>query len=238
VFLKRKQLPSSAKRTVMDDWIAALPRDKAQLFDVVVRRWESFYAMMSVALDDGFSFRARGELVCARRQVTVSADLFTRLAGVLIGSCNAAAARGRQMASVPPVEPLNPSFFRGDTARSAAARSEFLHGVLITSRLRFAQKLKILSETMLLLAGEFNGAAEDISAEITIAPPSSWATLETLHDDFTTCMRENEVVLKCFLRALPADQLEAFRVELDSTPPLELVTPKSRVRAKPSRASA
>lgn len=238
MFLKRKQLPSSAKRTVADDWIAALPRDKSQLFDTIVRRWESFYAMMSVALDDGFSFRARGELVCARQQVTVAADLFARLAGVLIGSCNAAAARARQMETVPTVEPLDPSFFRGDTARSAATRSEILHSVLITSRLRFAQKLKILSETMFLVVGEFNHAAEDISAGITIAPASTWATLESLHDDFTTCVRESEVVLKCFLRALPAEQVEAFRVELDSTPPLQLAKPKSRVRAKASRASA
>ncbi len=238
MFLKRKQRSSSAKRTVTDDWVAALPRDKSHVFETVVRRWESVYAMMSVALDDGFSFRARGELVCARQQITVSADLLTRLAGVLIGSCDAAAARGRQMATVPPVEPLDPSFFRGDTARSAATRSEILHSLLITSSLRFAQKLKILSETMLLLVGEFNNAAEDISAGISVAPAGAWASLESLHDDFTTCLRESEVVLKCFLRALPAEQLEAFRVELDSTAPLQLAKPKPRVRAKASRASA
>jgi hypothetical protein len=238
VFLKRKQLPSSAKRTVTDDWIAALPRDKSQLFDTVVRRWESFYAMMSVALDDGFSFRARGELVCARQQIHVSADLFTRLAGVVIGSLNAAAARSRQMATVPPVQPLNPSFFRGDTARSAAARNEFLHGVLLTSRLRFSQKVRILTETMLLLVGEFNDESEQVYAGIAIAPTSTWATLESLHDDFTTCLRESEIVLKCFLRALPAEQVEAFGVELNSTPPLELAKRKPGVRAKASRASA
>jgi hypothetical protein len=155
-----------------------------------------------------------------------------------VGSSNAAAARSRQMPTVPPVQPLNPSFFRGDTARSAATRNQFLHGVLITSRLRLWQKLKILSETMLLLASEFNDAAEDVCFGITIAPMSAWATLESLHDDFTTCLRESEVVLKCFLRALPAEQVEAFRVELDSTAPLELAKPKPRVRAKASRASA
>ncbi len=238
VFLKRKQVPSSAKRTVTDDWIAALPREKAQLFDVVVRRWESFYAMMSVALDDGLSFRARGELVCARQQVIVAADLFTRLAGVLIGSCDAAAARSRQMEIQPLVKPLVVEFFRGDTGRSAATRNQLLHNILINRRLRFAQKTRILSETMLLLTGEFNLAIEEIADAVTIAPVASWSNLELIHHDFTTCLRETEIVLKCFLRALPAEQVEAFQSELDSTPPLPKQKPRPRVRPKANRASA
>ncbi len=38
----------------------ALPREKNLVFQTVVQRWECTYAMMSVALDDALSLRARG----------------------------------------------------------------------------------------------------------------------------------------------------------------------------------
>jgi hypothetical protein len=47
----------------LDDWVATLPREKDDLYQVVVRRWECSYAMMSVSLDEAFSLRAAGELV-------------------------------------------------------------------------------------------------------------------------------------------------------------------------------
>ena len=37
MFLKRKPGTSSSRRSVSDDWIAWLPRDKVQVFDAVVR---------------------------------------------------------------------------------------------------------------------------------------------------------------------------------------------------------
>ena len=43
--------------------------------------------MMSVSLDDALSLRARGELVRARQQVSMSADLLSRLAASLTGAC-------------------------------------------------------------------------------------------------------------------------------------------------------
>ncbi len=86
VFLKRKPGTSSSRRSVSDDWIAWLPRDKVQVFDAVVHRWETFYAMTSVSLDDAFSLRARGELVRARQQVSISAELLSRLAASLVSA--------------------------------------------------------------------------------------------------------------------------------------------------------
>ena len=59
--------------------------------------------MMSVALDDALSLRARGELVCARQQVSVAADLLGRLAGVAHGvlRCREPGAGGA-LATYPP----------------------------------------------------------------------------------------------------------------------------------------
>ena len=40
-------------------------------------------------------------------------------------------------------------------------------------------------------------------------------TLDSLHYDFSTCLRETEVVLKSFLCALPDDELAAFPTDLE-----------------------
>ena len=234
MFLRRNERPT-ARRSVCQDWLSALPREKDYVFDTAVRQWECSYAMMSGALDDALTLRARGELVCARQQVSVAADLLGRLAGVLMSFCDAVTRRGRRITNVPTVEPMKTEFFRGDTAQSAASWNGILHHVLFGDRLRFFQKMRILSETLEQLDREFGEAAEDIAQGISVQPGECWKMLDCLHYDFNTCLRETEVVLKSFLRALPAEQLPAFAAELEAS-----VAPKKlrRMRAALSRASA
>ena len=235
--MKRKLGTSSARRSVSDDWIAWLPRDKVHVFDAVVHRWETYYAMLSVSLDDALSLRARGELVRARQQVTVSAELISCLASSLVGACGVLSDRGRHISNVPNVAPLNAEFFRGETAQTAASWNEFLHRVLFASRSRHFQKLRILSETLQNLVREYNDAAEDVAEGISVRPGDCWEALECLQYDFTTCLRETEVLLKSFLRALPTEQLEAFASDLDAVPAPERRS-KVGARARISRASA
>jgi hypothetical protein len=167
----------------------------------------------------------------------MSADLLARLAASLTGACGVLTDRGHHISNVPNVEPLNTQNFRGETAQTAASWNEFLYRVLFASRSRYFQKLRILSETVQKLAGEYNDAAEDVAAGISVQPCDSWDKLECLHYDFTTCLREAEVLVKSFVRALPSEQLSAFASELDSAP-----VPRRRTTAAPrtriSRASA
>jgi len=207
------------------------------LFDAIVRRWETYYAMMSVSLDDALSLRARGELVGARQQVSVSADLIARLGASLVAACGVLSGRGRGISNVPNVAPLNTDNFRGETAQTAASWNEFLHRVLFASRSRYFQKLRILSETLQNLMREYDDAAEDGTLGTAVQPGDSWDKLECLHYDFTTCLREAEVLVKSILRLLPAEQLEAFAAELDAVPVPEkrrTLSPRTRI----SRASA
>jgi hypothetical protein len=230
----RKRSSPPARRNVSDDWIAVLPREKSQLFDIVVRDWECSYAMMSVALDDALSLRARGELVCACQQVSIAADLLSRLASILIAACDALADRGKHVGNLPVVEPLRSEFFRGDTAQGAASWNGLLHHVLFGGRSRFFHKIKILSGTVEQLGREFDRAAEDISMGMSVQPGEAWKALDSLHYDLNTCLRETEVVLKSFLRALPTDQVSALAGDLTSAMPVRSV----RVRQRFSRAPA
>jgi hypothetical protein len=233
VFSRRKTTRLQQRR-VLDDWVAVLPREKGQLYQVVVRRWECAYAMMSVALDEALSLRASGELVCARQQVSIASGLLGRLTPSLISLCDTLSARGKHVAKFPVVEPMNAEFFRGNTGQSAASWNGILHHVLFSSRSRFFHKLRILSQTLTLLEGEFEEAASEISKGLSVQPGDCWQRLDTLHYDFNTCLRESEVVLKSFLRMLPEDQLPALARELDAPP-----SPKQlRVKPRLSRASA
>lgn len=193
--------------------------------------------MTSVSLDDAFSLRARGELVRARQQVSMSSDLLSRLAASLIVACGVLSDRGRHISNVPNVAPLNTENFRGETAQTAASWNEFLHRVLFASRSRYFQKLRILSETLQNLTREYTEAADEIAAGVSIQPGDSWDKLECLHYDFTTCLREAEILVKSFLRALPGEQVTAFASELDALPVPER-RPTIAARTRISRASA
>jgi len=232
--LRLKQRTASTRRSVSDDWTASLPRDKAQLFDTVVRTWESSYAMLSVALDESLSLRARGELVCSRQQISVTADILRRLVSSLTSCCLAVDLRAQRIARLPAVEPLNMEFFRGSTAQTAASWNGIVHHVLFGDRSRFFHKLRILSDTMRRLDGEFGNAASEICSGLSITASSSLGALDSLHYDFSTCLRETEVVLKSFLRALPDDELAAFSADLEAP----AAPRKQRVSQGLSRASA
>lgn len=221
-----------AYHDVVEDWTTALTQEKSQVFDVVVYGWERSFAMMSVALDDAISMRARGELVRAREQLSLAAHLLERLSPALVSVCQTLSLRGRGIGRLPGVAPLNVKFFRGDTGQSAASWNAILHHVLFGNRARFFHKVRILAETIERLSREFDDLAGDISKGLSVQPGDSWKMLDHLHYDFNTCLREIEIVFKSFLRTVPAEQLASLCAELGA--PVET----NPVRMKPRFSSA
>jgi hypothetical protein len=221
---------SSSRRSVSDDWITALPREKSQMFDSLVASWESAYAMMSVSLDESMSLRSRGKLVCARQQITVTAELFERVSSQLVSFCEVVTSHSRHLRSFPAVEPLNTEFFRGDIAQSAASWNVILHRILFRERPRFHHKLRILADTLRRLEREFRRAADTISkGGAWLHHVESWKSLDCIHYDFSTCLRENEVLLKSFLRALPSQHVGAFATAMGLPPPSTGLPPQTRL---------
>ena len=45
-------------------------------------------------------------------------------------------------------------------------------------------------------------------------PEREWGILDSSHYDLNTCLRESIVLLKCFLHALPAEQVTEFTAAL------------------------
>ena len=190
--------------------------------------------MVSVALSDAFSFRARGEVVCAREHAVLADELLDRLTGALIASCEAMTARGRRIAESPAVEPLHQEFFRGQIAQSAASWNSVLHHVFFGDRARFFKKLGILGSMLERLEQEFHSTVEEIRAKPAVQWGDCWKTLDCLHYDFNTCMREVEVVLKSFLFTLPAEQLESLAADFDAFPEFRRAKMKPRLSRAPA----
>lgn len=214
MIFKRNGRNARTSPGVCDDWIRALPREKNNVFEGTVHRWECWYAMLSVALDDAISLRTRGKLVCARQQVGVSGDLLRRLSAMLVGFCESAGRRARRIDAIPAVEPMRQDFFRGEVAQSAASWNNVLHHVLFAGRSRFVYKVRILSSTIEQIERQFIATADAVSRGDSARPNDCWKNLDLLHYDFSTCLRETEIVLKSFLRALPNEQLEMFAAEI------------------------
>ncbi len=205
-------------RTVQEDWLAWLPSEKGEVFDGTIGELETYYAMLSVTLDEALALCNCGTIVPAREQARVSADLFDRLAERLVAVLRALHQHGRHFGTLPNVHPLRPDFFRGETAQRYARKNNLLSLVLFPTRTKFFHKLGVLSEALEDLRGEYREAAEEIAEGAAVEPELCWQTLEMLHYDLNTCLREIMVMLKSFLCALPSEELGALRKKLHALP--------------------
>lgn len=223
----------SRRSSVAEDWVFRLPEGKAGLFDSVNAEWQVAYAMFSVALDDALALLASSKLVAAQMQAANCADLLDRLAVPLVTALAAMENHGRHFGTLPTIEPLKPTFFRGQFAQYVASKNNLFHLVLLSDRARFFHKLRSLASIVEQLAKEFHSTATEIVEGTSTEPEMCWTALECLHYDLNTCLRETEVVFKSFLRALPSEELETLRAKLEVPVP----APPRRLRPGLSRAS-
>jgi hypothetical protein len=221
------------RRSVRDDWIGAIPPEKRLTFDSTIQRWNTTYVIGSIALDEAFDLRNRGDLLHARQQAEISSELLLRLSADLVRSSEIIQDGARHVVDLPLVEPLKSSNFRSASAHRAASWNTLFHQVLFSARSRFFHKLRALGTTVTELAVEFDHTSARI-VDGHAHDSAAWSTLEMLHDDLNTCLRESEIVLKSFLRAIPVELTSDVRERLEA--PVE--TPSRVARPKLLKVSA
>lgn len=226
--MRAKLWPQRA-RSVCEDWFAWLPAEKDRLFEATVNELEIFYSMLSVTLDEAFDQRGKGLLAHAQVEAGVSGELFDRLAARLVAALRALEDHARHFGTLPNVAPLNPDFFRGETAQRMARKSSLLQRVLFSTRSKFFHKLRAIAETVEDLQGEFRQVAEEIADGASLHPSAGWEALDVLHYDLNTCLRETIVVLKSFLCALPNEEVQPFGQKLQAYGKLPPVNSFARV---------
>jgi hypothetical protein len=212
----------SSGATVQEDWQAWLPEEKSSLFEAVYDELEVSYVILSVALDDAFTFCEQGKLLPAREQAGVFSDLFDRLSGRLRGVLRSLNEHGRHFGSHSRVTPLRAELFRSDRAQMMVRANHVLSLVSLRKPSRFFRKLAALDELVTKLQKQTREISAEIVEGASVYLPRQWTHLEVLHHDLNTCFCETTVVLKSFLRALPAAELLPFRKRLLSLVPKTL----------------
>lgn len=212
--LSRKPHP---ERTVRQDWRAELSPEKTMVYECVLAEVRNAHVMYSVALDEALTLRKWGRLELALEQMNVSADLCGRFSAAQEGLLLAMEQHARHFGTLPAVNPLDPEFFEGETARKAARTNSLLSRVLWRQQNRFLHKLQTLGEMTCNLAAENRLWADHLASGRDPASGQAWEHLGTLQFDLTSSLGEATVILKCFFVHLPAEEVAAFGDRLKAT---------------------
>jgi hypothetical protein len=199
-------------KSVRHDWRAELTSEKSEVYDYAVDQVEPAHTIFSVALDEALMHRRSGKLAMARDYAELSSELCGRFAAVLECLLDVVERHADNFGLLPSVAPLDPVFFRGETAKRAAALNSVLSGVLFAGRKRFLHKARTLGEMACKIAEEYRVTATEVSEGI--STKREWDCLSSLQDDLTTSLSEATVMLKSFIMSLPLGQVIAFRDRL------------------------
>lgn len=207
--------------SVQADWCGWMPDAKLHAFHLYSNEFEACYVMLSVSLDEAIGLRESGLVRKSFQIVDVTPALCSRLTDRLQALLTSLNEHAKHYGIVPSVAPLNAANFKGARGQRSARVSSMLSRVLLSQRAQFLSKVTSLRDMVADLGVDFRDAAEDLAAGATLDCTDLWVALDHGHFDLNTCFRETMVLLKCFLRVLPDDQLLPFQktVESQLTPP-------------------
>ena len=205
-----------SRGSVIQDWIGALPPRHMITFTNVTRRWNCAYVIGSVALESALELRKGGNVRGATQQARVSGELLNRLADELVSGCHVIEDEAHHFADVPAVEPLDPAHFRSASIIWPVTFSRIVQQVAFGARTRFFYKVRTVERTVEALAADFSESLGDLRETTPASAFEPWDSLERIHNDLNVCLRESEVTLKSFLRALTATATEHVLVRLEA----------------------
>jgi hypothetical protein len=204
--------------SVSQDWRSALSAHKSQTYLDTLRGLETSYAMFSVNLDEAIGLRRNGRFGKAHQALSVTPALCIRLVGPLLALLRAMLGHAKHFRIVPNLSPLDPENFQQAKSRRAASFNGICSRIFLSQRSQFLHKISTLVELVEHLNQSFCDAVEELNDPSSIQPEREWDMLDESHYDLNTCLRESIVLLKCFLLALPEDQLREFSAALGGAP--------------------
>jgi hypothetical protein len=200
-----------------------------QTFRVYASEFEACYMMFSVSLDEAMGLRDSGSLRKSFQIIDVTPALCSRLTDRLQALLCSLDQHAKCYGIVPSVAPLKTTDFQGTRGQRSARMSSMLNRVLLSQRAQFLSKISSLKDMVTELGSDFREAAEDLASGAPLDSRALWATLDHDHFDLNTCFRESMVLLKCFLRVLPDDQLLPFQKTVDAQMNPRKPVPERRV---------
>lgn len=204
--------------SVSQDWRSPLPSQKSRTYMDTLHDLETSYAMFSVNLDEAIGFHRNGRFGKARQALSVTPALCQRLAVPLLTLLRTMLGHAKHFRIVPNLSPLDPDNFQQPKSRRAASFNGICSRIFLSQRSQFLHKISTLVELVEHLNGSFCDAANELNDPSLLQPEHEWDLLDASHYDLNTCLRESIVLLKCFLLALPEDQLLEFSSALSGAP--------------------
>jgi len=174
--------------------------------------------MFSVNLDEAIGLRRNGRFGKAHQALTVTPALCKRLADPLQILLRAMLAHAKHFRVIPNLSPLDPENFQQAKSRRAASFNGICSRIFLSQRSQFLHKISTLLELVENLNQAFSKATDELNDPASIHPEREWDSLDASHYDLNTCLRESIVLLKCFLLALPEEQLLEFNGTLNGAP--------------------
>jgi hypothetical protein len=112
----------------------------------------------------------------------------------------------------PSVVPLDAAEFHGHRGQSSARKSSLLSAVLLSKRAQYLSKVGTLREMVGYVSVDFYHAGKALLCSRSSSKPAPlWAAMDERQFDLNSCLGESMILLKCFLRVLPNQQLQAFQ---------------------------
>lgn len=183
-----------------------------------LRELETSYAMFSVNLDEAIGLRRAGRFGKAHQTLSVTPALCKRLSDPLLSLLRAMLGHAKHFRVVPNLSPLDPDNFQQAKSRRAASFNGICSRIFLSQRSQFLHKISTLVEMVENLQESFCDAAEELNDPSSGQFEREWGLLDASHYDLNTCLRESIVVFKCFLMALPDEQLLEFDAALRGAP--------------------
>ena len=204
--------------SVSKDWRSPLSTPKSETYLDTLRDLETAYGMFSVNLDEALGLCRNGRFGKARQALSVTPALCQRLAVPLLLLLRTMLGHAKHFRIIPNLSPLDPDNFQQAKSRRAASFNGICSRIFLSQRSQFLHKISTLVELVEHLNDCFCDAAEELNDPSLLQPELEWDLLDASHYDLNTCLRESIVLLKCFLLALPEEQLLVFSSALSGAP--------------------
>lgn len=223
------------RRAVERLWRTGLPAARAATYDEIITQADSVFVMFGVALNDALTVR-RDEPTLAARLLEMSADLLERFLNALTALSQVLIQSSDRLHRWPEVRPLATDNFRSASAVALARWQVLLHTILLSSRMRFLQKLGGIERLGGQLAEEYEAAVADVVVGGAQAA-RGWQALDDVHYDLNTLWQELQIVFKALLHFTPDEVASAlpaqFRVEFERRAEAARVAPRpAHIRAR------
>jgi hypothetical protein len=225
--LRRSELHLDVGISVEVDWFGDLPEAQMTAFRSYSTELEASFGIFSVSLDEAIGLHASGSVTESLDLAVLMSSVCQRFINLLDAALRSLGEHSKRHGTTPSVAPLNPSDFSSPRGQRAALASSLWHRALFSQHAQFLSKIRTLAALVANLGEDIRATAKELASHGAAVVDSAplWSAVSTEYCDLNTCLRETLIMLKCFLRVLPDEQLLQFDKTLSNDERARLTVP-------------